>query len=39
MRVMEGGGRLTRPPKLRTLWADKRLTEFDFKIGPTVESS
>src|SRR5258706_10233749 len=33
------GRRLTRQRKLRTLWTDKRLAEFDLKTGPTVEFS
>src|SRR5258706_5233181 len=38
--VCHGSGRrLTRQCKLRTLWMDKRLAEFDLKTGPTVEFS
>ena len=33
------GRRLTCQRKLRTLWTDKRLAEFDLKTGPTVEFS
>ncbi len=38
-RFMEGGRRLNRQRELRSLWADKRLVDFDQKSGPTVDFS
>ncbi len=38
-RFMEGVRRLDRQCELRTLWADKRLVDFDLKTGPNINFS
>ena len=36
-KFMESRRRQMRQKELRSLWADKRLSDFDLKTGPTVD--
>ena len=38
-RFIEGGRRLNRQRRLRSLWADKQFADFDHNTGPTVDFS